>query len=106
MILKHNKIKEFNMENRGLVLLSKFSVSARRLIGVVNPARLIKDHEYSAQIFQKVSEFGDEELIMLSLEVQNMLGMMSITTTPTPEKVVSIKPVEVIEQKYMYGARS
>lgn len=93
------------MENRGLVLLSKFSVSARRLIGVVNPAKLIKDAEYSAQIFQKVSEFGDEELIMLSLEVQNMLGLMSVTTVPT-EKIISIKPLEVVEKKYMYGARS
>ena len=94
------------MENRGLVLLSKFSVSARRLIGVVNPAKLIKDSEYSAQNFQKVSEMGDEELVLLSLEVQNMLGMMAVTTTATPNKIVPIKPVEVIEQKYMYGARS
>ncbi len=94
------------MENRGLVLLSKFSVSARRLIGVVNPAKLIKDSEYSAQIFQKVSEMGDEELILLSLEVQNMLGLMAVSATPAGTKVVSIKPVEAIEQKYMYGARS
>ena len=94
------------MENRGLVLLSKFSVSARRLIGVVNPAKLIKDSEYSAQIFQKVSEMGDEELILLSLEVQNMLGLMAVSATPTTTKVVSIKPLEVVEQKYMYGARS
>jgi len=92
------------MENQGLVLLSKFSVSARRLIGVVNPARLIKDSEYSAQIFQKASEFGDEELIMLSLEVQNMLGLMSINTISPPEKVVPFKPD--VEQKYMFGARS
>lgn len=94
------------MENRGLVLLSKFSVSARRLIGVVNPAKLIKDSEYSAQIFQKVSEMGDEELILLSLEVQNMLGMMTVSATPAATKVVPIKAVETIEQKYMYGARS
>ncbi len=94
------------MENRGLVLLSKFSVSARRLIGVVNPARLIKDSEYSAQIFQKVFEMGDEELILLSLEVQNMLGLMTANATPDTTKVVSIKPVESPEKKYMYGARS
>ncbi|HSI38048.1 MAG TPA: hypothetical protein VK946_03145 [Methylotenera sp.] len=94
------------MENRGLVLLSKFSVSARRLIGVVNPAKLIKDSEYSAQIFQKVSEMGDEELILLSLEVQNMLGLMAVSATPSATKVVSIKPLEAVEQKYMYGARS
>jgi hypothetical protein len=35
-----------------------------------------------------------------------MLGMMSVTTTPTPEKIVPIKPLETVEQKYMYGARS
>ena len=93
------------MENRGLVLLSKFSVSARRLIGVVNPARLIKDSEYSAQIFQKAFEMGDEELILLSLEVQNMLGLMNASATPDTNKVVPIKPVEP-EKKYMYGARS
>jgi len=94
------------MENRGLVLLSKFSVSARRLIGVVNPAKLIKDSEYSAQIFQKVFEMGDEELVLLSLEVQNMLGLMTANATPDTSKVVSIKPVETSEKKYMFGARS
>lgn len=94
------------MENRGLVLLSKFSVSARRLIGVVNPARLIKDSEYSAQIFQKVFEMGDEELIMLSLEVQNMLGMMSVNAVPDSNKVVPIKQEESSDKKYMFGARS
>jgi hypothetical protein len=81
-------------------------VSARRLIGVVNPAKLIKDSEYSAQIFQKVSEMGDEELILLSLEVQNMLGLMAVSATPPATKVVPIKSVEAVEQKYMYGARS
>lgn len=94
------------MENRGLVLLSKFSVSARRLIGVVNPAKLIKDSEYSAQIFQKVFEMGDEELIMLSLEVQNMLGMMSVDAIPDTNKVVPIKQEESSDKKYMFGARS
>lgn len=94
------------MENRGLVLLSKFSVSARRLIGVVNPAKLIKDSEYSAQIFQKAFEMGDEELILLSLEVQNMLGLMNANAVPDSNKVVPIKPEESSDKKYMFGARS
>lgn len=62
------------MDNKTLVLLSKFSVSARKVIGSVNPAKLINDNGYSTEIFQKVAEFGDEELIMLSLEVQGILG--------------------------------
>ena len=49
---------------------------------------------------------GDEELILLSLEVQNMLGLMTANATPDSTKVVSIKPVESSEKKYMYGARS
>ncbi len=95
------------MDNNGLILLSKFSVSARKIIGSVNPAKLIKDSEYSAEIFQKVFELGDEELITLSLEVQGMLGLITAATAEaSTAKVTPIKPVEVEEKKYMYGARS
>ena len=55
------------MDNKTLVLLSKFAVSSRKVIGSVNPAKLMNDSEYSAGIFQKVAEFGDEELTILSL---------------------------------------
>lgn len=95
------------MDSKSLVLLSKFSVSARRLIGSVNPARLLKDSEYSTEIFQKVFELGDEELIMLCLEVQTMLGLISPSIVEEKvAKVVTIKPAEVVEKKYMFGARS
>lgn len=97
------------MDNKALVLLSKFSVSARRLIGSVNPAKLLKDSEYSAEVFSRVAELGDEELVLLSLEVQSMLGLMN-TDVPTvkhaADNVVPIKPVEENQQKYMFGARS
>jgi len=99
------------MDNQNLVLLSKFSVSARRLIGAVNPAKLLKDSDYSAEIFNKVFELGDEELILLSLEVQNMLGLVNVAAPTISAKVVPIKPLPVVEeikpeQKYMFGARS
>ena len=95
------------MDNNGLVLLSKFSVSARRLIGSVNPAKLIKDSEYSAEVFQKAFELGDEELIMLALEVQAMLGLLANTTpAASTAKVAPIKAVVAEEKKYMFGARS
>lgn len=94
------------MDNKTLVLLSKFSVSARRVIGSVNPAKLIKDSEYSIEIFQKVAELGDEELIMLSLEVQSVLGLVANTIVEeSTAKTASIKPVKAIEEKYIYGVR-
>ena len=95
------------MDNKNLVLLSKFSVSARRLIGSVNPAKLIKDSEYSAEVFQKAFELGDEELIMLSLEVQAMLGLITVNSAAeNTTKAISTKPAAEPEQKYMFGARS
>jgi hypothetical protein len=92
------------VDNKTLVLLSKFSVSARKVIGSVNPAKLINDSGYSTEIFQKVAEFGDEELIILSLEVQTTLGLVAATASAgNATKVVPIKPVA--EEKYIYGAR-
>jgi hypothetical protein len=92
------------VDNKTLVLLSKFSVSARKVIGSVNPAKLINDSGYSTEIFQKVAEFGDEELIILSLEVQTTLGLVAATAAAgNATKVVPIKPSA--EEKYIYGAR-
>ncbi len=98
--------KDFIVDNKTLVLLSKFSVSARKVIGSVNPAKLINDNGYSTEIFQKVAEFGDEELIMLSLEVQGILGLVSADlAAENTTKIAAIKPAKAIEEKYMYGVR-
>ncbi len=95
------------MDNKSLVLLSKFSVSARRLIGSVNPAKLIKDSKYSAEVFQKAFELGDEGLIMLSLEVQTMLELITVSSpAENTAKITIIKSAAEPEQKYMFGARS
>lgn len=85
------------MDNQCLVTLSKFSVAARKVIGAVNPAKLLKDRNYSAEIFEKVDEMGDEELVLLSLDLQNMLGLLG--TAPSPE-------ASTPEKKYMFGARN
>lgn len=85
------------MDNQCLIILSKFSVAARKVIGAVNPAKLIKDSSYSNEIFQKVDALGDENLILLSLELQNLLGAFNIA--PLQEL-----PAE--KKKYMFGARN
>lgn len=85
------------MDNQCLVVLSKFSVAARKVIGAVNPAKLLKDRTYSAEVFQKVDAMGDEELILLSLDLQNILGLLEISSGQQPSTV---------EKKYMFGARN
>lgn len=84
------------MDNQCLVLLSKFSVAARKVIGSINSAKLIRDSQYAKEIFQQVDEMGDEELILLSLDLQNTLGLLSSTLSDT---------APVAEKKYVYGAR-
>lgn len=48
------------MDNQCLVVLSKFSVAARKIIGAVNPAKLIKDPKYATEVFEQVDALGDE----------------------------------------------
>ena len=84
------------MDNQCLVLLSKFSVAARKVIGSINSAKLIRDSQYAKEIFQQVDEMGDEELILLSLDLQNTLGLLTSTLADS---------APVVEKKYVYGAR-
>lgn len=85
------------MDNQCLVVLSKFSVAARKIIGAVNPAKLIKDRKYATEVFEQVDALGDEELILLSLDLQLLLGLL----TPSSSEAAPAAP-----GKYMMGARS
>lgn len=95
------------MDNQSFITLSKFTVEARKVIGTVSPARLLKDATYSEAIFEKVDASDDTALILLSLELRQQLGMLD----PEQKESVSEKSTEnIIEasiapQKYMFGAR-
>jgi len=87
------------MDNQCLILLSKFSVAARKFIGSVNSAKMIRDSHYASDIFQQIDEIGDEELILLSLDLQNILGLLKL-----PEmKKETVH--ESSKEKYVFGAR-
>ncbi len=87
------------MDNQCLILLSKFSVAARKFIGSVNSAKMIRDSHYANDIFQQIDEIGDEELILLSLDLQNVLGMLKL-----PE-IGKETTHESSKEKYVFGAR-
>lgn len=87
------------MDNQCLVLLSKFSVAARKAVGSINSAKMIRDRDYAIGIFQQIDEIGDEELLLLSLDLQNMLGLL---TLPETEKT---SRREAVTEKYVFGAR-
>ncbi len=89
------------MNNELLVMLSKFSVAARKVIGPVNPAKILKDQDYAKQIFEQADAVGEEELLLISLELQSKLGLLEETVTPTKPA----KREEVVAAKYLFGAR-
>jgi len=97
------------MDNQSFITLSKFTVEARKVIGTVNPARLLKDADYSETIFEKVDASDNADLILLSLQLRQQIGLLESETTE-PKKVHEM----AIEQtatpslpagKYMFGAR-
>lgn len=89
------------MDNELLVMLSKFSVTARPVIGAVNPAKLLKDKDYAKRIFEQVDAEGGEDLLLISLALQNKLGVFDEKPAPTPTP----KPEEAVAAKYLFGAR-
>lgn len=89
------------MDNELLVMLSKFSVGARPVIGPVNPAKLLKDREYAKRVFEQVDVEGNQELLLISLELQHKLGVFDEKPVPAPTP----KQEEIVAAKYLFGAR-
>ncbi len=91
------------MNNETFRLLSKFTVVARKVAGSINPSRIIKDKHYANEVFWKVNQIGDESLILMSLELQYQLGIL----TPIAEDSPPTEPhTDETRKKYTFGARS
>jgi hypothetical protein len=76
------------MNNDLLILLSKFAVAARKVIGPVNPAKIINDKAYASAIFERINAEADEALLVLALDLQNKLGMLNTTPSKAQEKYI------------------
>lgn len=76
------------MNNDLLILLSKFAVAARQVIGPVNPAKIINDKAYASAIFERINAEADEALLVLALDLQNKLGMLDTTHGKVQEKYI------------------
>jgi hypothetical protein len=97
------------MDNQSFITLSKFTVEARKVIGTVNPARLLKDANYSETIFEKVDASDDTDLILLSLQLRQQLGLLEAEASES-EKMPEMTLEQVATPplpagKYMFGAR-
>lgn len=95
------------MDNNSFITLSKFTIEARKVIGSVNPARLLKDPDYSESVFEKVDASDDAELIRLGLQLRHELGLLitNVENDETAYDSVADQHPAPIPEKYIYGAR-
>jgi hypothetical protein len=89
------------MNNDLLILLSKFAVAARKVIGPVNPAKIINDRAYANAIFERINAEADETQLVLALDLQNQLGMLGASESKKTTDPASNKT----HKKYMFGPR-
>lgn len=92
------------MDNDTLMLLARFTIQARKVAGPIDTSMLAKDAAYAANIFQKIEQHADEELIFLSLTLRKRLGLLApnvATSSPEPEP----EPEPPKDNKYKFGVR-
>jgi hypothetical protein len=91
------------MEDSTFKLLTSFIVKGRKLTGPIDSDRLLKDATYAREIFRKIEDEGDEELVLLSLRLRELIG--SNPTAPAADAAAEKDPAK-LGDKYKFGARS
>lgn len=88
------------MDNDTIVLLARFTIQARKLIGAIDSNMLANDEVYRNNIFQQIDAQAEEELLLLSLTLRNKLGTLG-------KNKVAAEPVKSdnVTEKYKFGAR-
>lgn len=88
------------MDNDTILLLARFTIQARKLIGAIDSNLLANDENYRNSIFQQIdAKAEEEELLLLSLTLRNKLG-----TFGKPKNIE--EPVSSnTSDKYKFGAR-
>jgi hypothetical protein len=87
------------MDNDTIVLLARFTIQARKLIGAIDSNMLVNDEIYRNSIFQQIDAQAEEELLLLSLTLRNKLNPQNKAAAAEPAKT------DNVTEKYRFGAR-
>ena len=91
------------MEDSTFKLLTSFIVKGRKLTGPIDSDRLLKDGAYAREIFRKIEDEGDEELVLLSLKLRELIGSNAAASAAD---AAGEKDPARLGDKYKFGARS
>jgi hypothetical protein len=92
------------MEESTFKLLTSFIVKGRKLAGPIDSDRLLKDGAYAREIFRRIEDEGDEDLVLLSLKLRDLLGPPA--AAPVAEEAPAKDAATKLGDKYKFGARS
>lgn len=85
-------------------LLTGFIVKGRKLLGSIDSDRLLRDDGYAREVFRKVDEEGEEDLVLLALQLRDRLGLLARGAEPEKDKAKDRG--EAAAGKYVHGLRS
>lgn len=91
------------MDDSTFKLLTSFIVKGRKVTGPIDSDRLLKDAAYAREIFRRIEEEGDEDLVMLSLKLRDQLGLLHGKADAEGD---AGKDTAKADDKYKFGARS
>lgn len=89
------------MNNDTMLLLARFTIQARKLIGAIDSNLLANDEAYRNEIFKRIDAEAEEDLLLLSLTLRSKLGTL-LTTASTEAPVAK---ADNVVDKYKFGAR-
>ena len=92
------------MEPETFKLLTGVIIKSRKLLGSIDSDKLMHDRQYAHDVFLKIDEKGDEELVMLALQLRERLGLMHAESSGNGAE--EPRPKEKTTGKYIYGTRT
>ncbi|OZB75789.1 MAG: hypothetical protein B7X37_01160 [Halothiobacillus sp. 14-55-98] len=98
------------MEAELMQMMARFKLKLLRVLSVkVDTYRFVADREYAMAILKTADQSEDEDLLVLSMQVSDYLGLLETPEIPEPAKKPKSTPGKAPDDekkdRYLFGAR-
>lgn len=98
------------MEAELMQMMARFKLKLLRVLSVkVDTYRFLADREYAMAILKTADQSEDEDLLVLSMQVSDYLGLLETPEIPEaankPKPKSTPVPDEEKKDRYLFGAR-
>ncbi|OZB80899.1 MAG: hypothetical protein B7X28_05900 [Halothiobacillus sp. 13-55-253] len=98
------------MEAELMQMMARFKLKLLRVLSVkVDTYRFLADKEYAMSVLKTADQSEDEDLLVLSMQVSDYLGLLETPEIPEPANKPKSKPGKAPEEekkdRYLFGAR-